>query len=65
MFLTLDGLDNFLIFFDSRKIRIVFLHERAYYVGVYTLKQSRIGHSIFFLTDYIQRNFVLNIRVPR
>ena len=41
------------------------LHERAYEVGVYSPKQSRIGHFIFFLTDYIQRNFVLNIGVPK
>ena len=40
------------------------LHERAYGVGVYSPKQSRIGHFIFFLTDYIQRNFVLSNGVP-
>ena len=28
-------------------------------------KKSRIGHCIFFLTDYIQSNFVFNIGVPR
>ena len=33
-------------------------------VGVYTIKQ-RIGHCIFFLTDYIQSNFVFNIGMPR
>ena len=38
---------------------------RAYGVGVYTSKQSRIGHCIFFPTDYIQSNFVFNIGVPR
>ena len=38
---------------------------RAYCVGVYTPKQSRIGHCIFLLTDYIQSNFVFNIGVPR
>ena len=32
---------------------------------VYTPKQSRIGHCIFFLTDYINSNFVFNIVVPR
>ena len=41
------------------------LYERAYGVGVYTSKQSRIGHSIFFPTDYIQRNFVFHIGMPR
>ena len=41
------------------------LHERAYKVGVYTPKQSRIEHCIFFLTDYIQSNFVFTIMVPR
>ena len=39
--------------------------ERAYGVGVYTTKQSRIKHFIFFLTNYVQRNFVLNIGVSR
>ena len=38
---------------------------RAYGVGVYTPKQSRIGHCIFFLTDYIQSKFVVNNGVPR
>ena len=41
------------------------LYERAYGVDVYTPKQSRIGHCIYFLTDYIQSNFVFNIEVPR
>ena len=41
------------------------LHERAYGVGVYTPKQSRIGHCIFFLTDYILSNLVYNIGMPR
>ena len=41
------------------------LHERAYRVGVYTTEQSRKGHCIFFLTDYIQSNFAFNIGVPR
>ena len=41
------------------------LHERPYCVGVYTPKQGRIGHSIFFLTRYIQRNFVFHIGVLR
>ena len=36
------------------------LHERAYGVGLYTSKQSRIWYCLFFLTDYIQRNFVFN-----
>ena len=38
---------------------------RAYEVGVYTPKQSRIGHFTFLLTDYIQSNFVSIIGVPR
>ena len=36
-------------------------HERAYWVGLYTLKQSRIRHCIFFLTDYIQSHFLLTL----
>ena len=44
---------------------ISILHERAYGVGVYTSKQSRIGHCIFFLRDYIQSNFVFYIWGPR
>ena len=32
---------------------------------VYILQNSTIGHCIFFLTDYIQSNFVFNIGVPR
>ena len=38
---------------------------RAYCVGIYTPIESRKGHCIFFLTDYIQSNFVFNIGVPR
>ena len=34
-------------------------------MGVFTPKQSRIGHCIFFLTDYIQSNFIFNIGVPK
>ena len=41
------------------------LHERAYGVGVYTPKQSRIWRCIFILTYYIQSCFVFNIGVPR
>ena len=41
------------------------LHDRAYGFGLYTPKQSRIGHCIIFLTDYIQRNFAFNIGVRR
>ena len=37
------------------------LHERAYGVRVYTPKQSTIGHCIFFLTDYIQSQFLLTL----
>ena len=66
MFLMLGCLDNIQIIIDSLTYRIsVFYMERAYGVGVYTTKQSRIKHFIFFLTNYIQRNFVLNIGVPR
>ena len=64
--LTLGCLDNIEIFFDSHKYRSsVTLHERAYGVGVYTTKQSRIGHCIFYLTDYLQSNFAFNFEVPR
>ena len=41
------------------------LHERAYWVCVYTPKHSRKGCCIFFLTDCIQSNFVFYIGVPR
>ena len=41
------------------------LHERAYCVGEYTPKKSRIGHCTFCLTGYIQDNFVFNFGVPR
>ena len=34
-------------------------------MGVYTPKQSRKGHCIFFMTDYIQSHFDFNIEVPR
>ena len=37
---------------------------RAYGVGVYTPKQSRIGHCIFFQTLYSEQIF-FNIGVPR
>ena len=37
---------------------------RAHGVGVYTRKKSRIGHFIFYLTDYIQSSFDFNIGVP-
>ena len=42
----------------------MYFYLRAYEVGVYTPKQSRIGHCIFSLTNYIQSNFVFNIGVP-
>ena len=51
--------------FDSLNIDFLYLNERAYEVGVYTPKQSIIGHCIFILTDYIQRNISFNIGVPR
>ena len=38
---------------------------RAGRVGVYTPKQSRNRHCIFFLIEYIQSNFSINIGVPR
>ena len=38
---------------------------RAVGVGVYTPKKGRIGHCIFFLTDYIPKNFACNIGVRR
>ena len=38
---------------------------RAYGVGVFTPKKSKIGYCIFLLTYYIQSNFVFNIGVPR
>ena len=38
---------------------------RAYGIGVYTPKQSRIGHCIFFLTDFIQSNSLVNNGVTR
>ena len=41
------------------------LHDRAYLVGVYTPIQSRKGHCIIFMTDYIQSNFAFNIGVPK
>ena len=37
------------------------LHERAYWVGVYTPKQSRIRHCMFVLTDYIHIHFLLTL----
>ena len=36
-------------------------HERAYRVGVYTPKQSRIRHCVFFITDYIRSHFILTL----
>ena len=38
---------------------------REYGAGVYTPKQSRIGHCIFLLTDCIQNNSAFDIVVPR
>ena len=32
---------------------------------MYTQEQSRKGHCIFFLSDYIQSKFACNIGVPR
>ena len=64
MLLTLGFLDNRL-FSIPISLEFLYLNERAYSVVVYTPKKSRIGHCIFFLTDYIQSNFVSNISVPR
>ena len=55
----------YLYFWIRVKLEFGILHERAYWVGVYTPKQSRKGHCIFYITDYIQSNFVFNIGVPR
>ena len=55
----------FTYFSISLNIEFLYFNERAYGFGVYTLKQSRIRHCIFFLTDYIQSNFVSNIGVSR
>ena len=55
----------YLDFFESRKIRISVFYMRAYWVGVYTPNQSRKGHGIFFLTDYIHSKLAFNIGVPR
>ena len=55
----------FRFFLIPEKFEYRILHERAYKVDVYIAKQSRKGHCIFFLTDYIQRNFAFNVGVPR
>ena len=59
LFLTLGCLDNIQIISFRVEFNFCILHERAYAVGVYTLKQSRIRHCIFFLTDYIKSHFLL------
>ena len=65
LILTLGCLDNISIF--SIRLKLEFLHFtwESIPVGVYTTKQSRKGHCIFCLTEYIQSNFVFNIGVPR
>ena len=56
---------EYLDFFDSGKIRICVFYMREHMELVYSPKQRKIGHCIFFLTDYIQSNFVFSIGVPR
>ena len=63
--LTYRRLDIIEIFSIRVKLELNILHERACRVGVYTPKQSRKGHCIFFLTNYIPSNFVFNIWVSR
>ena len=53
LLLTFECPDNIEIFFYSLKYRISVFYMRAYGVGEYTPKQSRIRHCVFFLTDYI------------
>ena len=53
------------IFRFAYNLDFCILIERAYGVGVYTPKQTRKGHCIFFLTDYVQRKFAFNNGVPR
>ena len=60
LFLTLGCLDHIEIFMIRVKLEFLyFTLERAYWVGVYTRKHSRIRHCIFFLTEYIQSDFLL------
>ena len=49
------------IFRFAYNLDFCILNERAYGVGVYTPKQSRKGHCIFFLTDYIKRHFLFTL----
>ena len=51
----------FRFFLIPEKFEYRISHERAYKVDVYIAKQSRKGHYIFFLTDYIQSNFALTL----
>ena len=64
--LTLGHLDIIEIFFDSRKIRISVFYKKENIELVYILqKRVEMGIVYFFLTDYIQSNFAINIGVPR
>ena len=49
----------------AKILNFCILQKIAYGGGVYTPKQSRIGHFIFSLTDYIRTNFAFNIGLPR
>ena len=53
------------LFRFAKYLNFGILRERGYLVGLHTPKHSRIGHCIFFLTDYIPRKFAVNIGVPR
>ena len=56
----------YLDFFDSFKIRISVFYMREHIELVYILQNRvEIGIVYFFLADYIQSNFALNIGVPR
>ena len=65
LLLTLGCLDKIQIFFNSRKYTISIFYMREHMELVNTPKKSRIAHSLFFLTDYIQSNIFFNIGVPR
>ena len=55
----------YLDFFDLGKIRISVFYIREHIELVYIL-ENRVEKSIvYFLTDYIQSNFAIKIRVPR
>ena len=55
----------YLDFFDMGKIRISVFYMSEHIELVYIL-QNRVENGIvYFLTDYIQRNFAFKIGVPR